>query len=66
MQKPALDLVIAALEEIRERTDRTPCANRASLERLLEAPSSNTLFDEVRPTPAGGKLERLAPLRDQL
>lgn len=66
MQKPALDLVIAALEEIRERTDRTPCANRASLERLLETPSSTTLFDEVRPTPAGGKLERLAPLRERV
>src|ERR1700736_5565287 len=66
MQKPALDLVIAALEEIRERTDRTPCANRASLERLLETPSSTTLFDEVRPTHAGGKLERLAPLRERV
>src|SRR5882762_8621534 len=65
MQKPALDFVIAALEEIRERTDRTPCANRASLERLLETPSS-TPFDEVRPPPAGSKLERLAPLRERV
>jgi len=66
MRKPALDLVIAALEEIRERTDRTPCANRASLKRLLETPSSTTPFDEIRPTPAGSKLERLAPLRERV
>ena len=66
MQKPPLDLVIAALEEIRERTDRTPCANRASLERLLETPSSTTAFEEVRPPRAGGKLERLAPLRERV
>lgn len=66
MQKPALDLVIAALEEIRERTDRTPCANRASLERLLETPSSTTPFDKVRATPTRAKLERLAPLRERV
>ena len=34
MIQPALDLVIAALEEIRETTDRAPCASRTALEQL--------------------------------
>jgi DNA polymerase len=70
MQEPALDLVIAALEEIRERTDRTPCANRASLERLLETPSGTAPVVALRPAPSavpsGNKLERLTPLRERV
>lgn len=34
MIQPALDLVIAALEKIRETTDRAPCASRNALEQL--------------------------------
>ena len=70
MQEPALDLVIAALEEIRERTDRTPCANRASLERLLETRTASASVAEVHAAPSaapsGSKLERLAPLRERV
>ena len=37
MQFPsALDLVVAALEEIRETADRAPCASRIAVNRLLE------------------------------
>ncbi|MFL6514878.1 MAG: uracil-DNA glycosylase family protein [Chthoniobacterales bacterium] len=35
MLRPALDLVVAALEQIREQSDREPCASRASVERLF-------------------------------
>jgi uracil-DNA glycosylase len=34
MTQPALDLVIAALERIREKSDRAPCASRTALARL--------------------------------
>jgi uracil-DNA glycosylase len=34
MIQPALDFVIAALEEIRETTDRAPCASKNALEQL--------------------------------
>ena len=37
MTQPALDLVIAALERIREKSDRAPCASRTALARLQNA-----------------------------
>jgi uracil-DNA glycosylase len=54
MLRPALDLVLSALEEIREQSERTPCASRDTLTRLfaipeLEAPSDRIgLLDPVR------------------
>jgi DNA polymerase len=70
MEEPAIDLVIAALEEIRERSDRTPCANRAALARLANTTSSPAPLDEIRGTPvaspSANKLERLNPLREQV
>src|SRR5215471_16232331 len=38
MTQPALDLVIAALEKIREKTDRAPRASRTALACLQAAP----------------------------
>jgi DNA polymerase len=52
MQEPALDLVIAALEKIRETSDRWPRASRSSLTRL------------ERFTP--DKAELLAPVRERV
>jgi uracil-DNA glycosylase family 4 len=36
MLRPALDLVLTALEQIRENSVRLPCASRAALDRLFE------------------------------
>ena len=49
MQGPALDLVIAALEKIRETSDRLPRASRISLTRLHRiAPDKANLLAPVR------------------
>jgi uracil-DNA glycosylase family 4 len=49
MNEPALDLVIAALERIRETSDRLPCASRFSLERLqFVAPNKADLLAPIR------------------
>ncbi len=49
MQEPALDLVIAALEKIRETRDRLPRASRISLARLdRSVPDKATLLAPVR------------------
>jgi len=66
MQEPGLDLVIAALERIRDGTDRTPCAARTALDRLLQTEPSATSVREVAPAPSGSKLERLAPIRERV
>jgi uracil-DNA glycosylase len=56
MIHPALDLVIAALEKIRETTDRTPCASRNALAQLQSicsvAPSLR-----AEPVSPGGQLQ---------
>ena len=49
MNEPALDLVIAALEKIRETSDRLPCASRLSLERLqFVAPNKADLLAPIQ------------------
>src|SRR5260370_27950929 len=49
MNEPALDLVIAALEKIRETSDRLLCASRLSLERLqFVVPNKANLLAPVR------------------
>jgi uracil-DNA glycosylase len=49
MNEPALDLVIAALEKIRETSDRLPRASRFSLERLqFVAPNKADLLAPIR------------------
>jgi DNA polymerase len=52
MNEPALDLVIAALEKIRETSDRLPRASRFSLERLQFV--------------ARNKADLLAPIRERV
>jgi DNA polymerase len=49
MMQPALDLVIAALERIRETSDRVPCASRIALGQLqFVAPNKAELLASVR------------------
>jgi uracil-DNA glycosylase family 4 len=49
MNEAALDLVIAALEKIRETGDRLPCASRLSLERLqFVAPNKADLLAPIQ------------------
>jgi uracil-DNA glycosylase len=49
MMQPALDLVIAALERIRETSDRVPCASRTALTQLqFVAPNKTELLASVR------------------
>src|SRR6266480_2809124 len=49
MIQPALDLVIAALERIRETSDRAPCASRVTLAQLrFVAPNKAELLAPIR------------------
>ena len=43
MSQPALDLIIAALEKIRDKNDRAPRASRTALARLQEMPLAASL-----------------------
>jgi len=52
MLRPALDLVVTALEQIRETADRTPCASRHTLTQLFSAPQSPARVDAVDPLAA--------------
>jgi uracil-DNA glycosylase len=45
MTQAALDLVIAALERIREKSDRAPRASRTGLERLQDYPVAASLWE---------------------
>ena len=56
MTPPALDLVIAALEKIREKNDRTPRASRTALARLQDAPVAASLR-EAGTSPTGRRLQ---------
>ena len=49
VNEPALDLVIAALEKIRETSDRLPCASRIALARLqIVVPNKADLLAPIR------------------
>ena len=61
MMQPALDLVIAALERIREKSDRAPRASRIALARLQAADFASVSFVAVAnpdklPPPPGPKV----------
>lgn len=56
MTQPALDLVIAALERIREKSDRAPRASRIVLARLQDAPVAASLR-EAYTSPTGRRLQ---------
>src|SRR4051794_17297440 len=56
MTQPALDLVIAALESIREKSDRAPRVSRTALARLQDAPVAIAQYPALRTahaTPVG-------------
>jgi DNA polymerase len=52
MTQPALDLVIAALEKIREKSDHAPRASRTALARLQTAPAAASTLRTTHSTPA--------------
>ena len=56
MTQPALDLVIAALEKIREKNGRAPRASRTALARLQAAPVAASLR-EAGTLPTGRRLQ---------
>jgi len=56
MTQPALDLVIAALEKIREKNGRAPRASRTALARLQAAPVAASLR-EASTSPTGRRLQ---------
>jgi uracil-DNA glycosylase family 4 len=60
MTQPALDLVIAALERIREKSDRAPCASRAALARLEDSESVAVSLPQTFASPAGRPLQEAA------
>jgi uracil-DNA glycosylase len=69
MNKPALDLVIAALESIREKNDRAPRASKAALARLQTVDSvavSLPAAPEQRLQPPSNKADLLEPIRERV
>ncbi len=60
MNKPAFDLVIAALETIREKSDQAPRASKAVLARL-QSVDSIAVSLPAAPEPREGGLETFAP-----
>ncbi|HEU4771252.1 MAG TPA: uracil-DNA glycosylase family protein, partial [Candidatus Udaeobacter sp.] len=71
MTQPALDLVIAALEKIREKNDRAPRASRTALARLEDAPVVVCLPEtSTSPLPRGSqtsnRAELLAAVRERV
>src|SRR4051794_38580713 len=56
MTHPALDLVIAALEKIRDKNGRAPRASRTALVRLEDAPVATSLR-EASTSPTGRRLQ---------
>src|SRR5436305_6792483 len=65
MAQPALDLVIAALEKIRETNDRAPRASITALARLQGADSVTASLCDTRAAPTGRRLQ-LAPNKAEL
>jgi DNA polymerase len=61
--KPALDLVIAALETIREKSDRAPRASKAALARLQTVDSVAVSLPAAPETREGGLKTSASPIR---
>jgi len=65
MLRPALDLVLSALEQIRETTDRAPLASRETLTRLLSISSAEeTSVSHAHETVS--RQELLDPIRNRV
>ena len=65
MQEPALDLVITALERIRDGTGRTPCASRIALAQLLETLPIAPSIASAPAAVSSSKHDLLAPIRER-
>ena len=63
MTKPALDLVIAALETIREKSDRAPRASKAALARLQTVDSVAVSLPAAPEAGEGGLKTSATPIR---
>jgi DNA polymerase len=66
MTQPGLDLVIAALEKIREASDRAPRASMTALARLQGADPVAASLREVRAVPTEQRLQHCAPNKAEL
>jgi DNA polymerase len=71
MQDPALDLVISALERLRDGTARAPCANRAALARLIETPTPTSppvsnIWHAGATDLSASKIDLLTPIRERV
>ena len=71
MTQPALDLVIAALERIREKGDRAPRISKTALARLQDAPVAVSLRETSTSLPEGesrppNRTELLAAVRERV
>ena len=71
MSQPALDLVIAALEKIREKSDRAPRASRIALAQLEENPRAASLREACtsatqRPVDTSNKADLLGEIRERV
>ena len=58
MHQPALDLIIAALEKIRESSDRAPRASRTALARLQTDPLVAASLPDARPSLTERRLQQ--------
>jgi uracil-DNA glycosylase family 4 len=63
---PALDVVIAALERIRETSDRLPRASRAVLARLQATDPVAASLWEASASPTGRRLQPIPPYKAEL
>jgi uracil-DNA glycosylase family 4 len=66
MTQPALDLVIATLEKIRERSDHTPRASRNALAQLQSAYSVAASGQEARMSPKRRQLQQATSNKTQI
>ena len=71
MTQPAFDLVIAALERIRQRSDRAPRASRTALQRLQDTPVAASLHETYpssaeRPPEQQNKADLLDAVRERV
>src|SRR5262249_60216420 len=66
MTQPALDLVIAALERIREKNNRTPRASRSALARLQADESVAVSLRETTASQEANKANLLAAVRERV
>jgi len=65
MTQPALDLVIAALEKIRETSDRAPCASRNALAQLRSTYSVAASPQVAHASPTGPQPKQTTPSKPQ-